>query len=235
MGFSEGAAEDAADMLAWMESYDLKGLEALNLGLDYMLADNPETIPGVLYQDADLAVIDGHGQSVLRSSSLALELGYAKARARGLSVIKIRHCRQRQLMLGYLARLAGRGINVTAFWRNEQRPLTEQVVGFLANSAVPEIRVYSVTDVPDENEPNNAVTLVMANHVNLLPAMRSEYTYDLLARHDESDLLASHARVSANGVEVDDLMWSRLQALASRLLVETSDASRRGAGPDDHM
>ena len=30
MGFSDGQASDAADMLCWMESYGLGGLEALN-------------------------------------------------------------------------------------------------------------------------------------------------------------------------------------------------------------
>ena len=178
----------------------------------------------------DLAVLDGHGHSVLRSSSLAMELGFAKARARGLAVVKICHCHNRQLIMGYLARLAGRGMNVTAFWRNAQMPLTEQVVGFRAGSPVPEIRVYAVHDVPEENEPNDGVTLVMANHVDLLPSMRSDFRFDLLARHEESDLLACRDQAFAEGISVDEAHWSRLKQLATRILVEPSDASRSGAG-----
>lgn len=236
MGFEEGDAADAADMVAWMQCYGLGGLEALNRGLDFLLDENPDELPNVLYQDGDLAVLDGHGHSVLRSSSLAMELGFAKARARGLAVIKIRHCHNRQLIMGYLARLAGRGMNVTAFWRNAQAPLTEQVVGFRAASTVPEIRVYAVHDVPEENEPNDGITLIMANHVDLLPSMRSDYRFDLLARHGESDLLACRVQALAEGITVDEAVWSRLKLLAGRLLVESSEASRgnAGAGTNDN-
>lgn len=234
MGFEEGDAADAADMVAWMQCFGLGGLAALNRGLDFLLTDDPDELPSVLYQDGDLAVVDGHGQSVLRSSTLALELGFAKARARGLSVIKIRHCHNRQLIMGYLARLAGRGMNVTAFWRNAEHPPTEQVIGFQANSSVPEIRVYAVQEVPEEHEPNDGITLVMANHVDLLPAMRSDYRYDLLARHNESDLLACRHQSLAEGIEVDEAVWERLKHLATRMLVEATEASREGAGAGTH-
>ncbi|SHE79503.1 Malate/L-lactate dehydrogenase [Modicisalibacter ilicicola DSM 19980] len=230
MGFEEGEAADAADMVAWMQCHGLEGLDALGRGLDHLLREDPDELPGMLYCDGDLAVLDGHGQSVLRASSLAVELGFAKARARGLAIIKIRHCHNRQLILGYLSRLAGRGMNVTAFWRNAQMPLTEQVVGFRANHTVPEIRVYAVREVPEENEPNDGITLVLANHVDLLPAMRSEYRYELLAQQGESELLACRERAFAEGIEVDDTLWQRLKSLASRILVEASDASREGAG-----
>ncbi|MFZ9130169.1 MAG: DUF3726 domain-containing protein [Pseudomonadales bacterium] len=233
IGFSEGHAEDAADMVTWMESYDLHGLDALNKGLEHLIADNPATLPTIVYQDGDVAVVNGQDLSVLRSCNLALELAFAKGRARGLSVIKIQRCRQRQLIMGYLARLAGRGMNVTAFWRNAQQPLTEQVVGFRANSTVPSIRVYSVEEVPEENEPNNGITIIMANHVDLLPTMRSDYRYDLLAKHEEADLLAAREHAMTNGIEVDDGVWEQLNKLAKATLVESFDASHLGAGPAD--
>nr|WP_299244343.1 Ldh family oxidoreductase [uncultured Halomonas sp.] len=230
MEFEEGEAADAADMVAWMQCHGLEGLNALGRGLDHLLREDPNQLTSILYNDGDLAVLDGHGQSVLRASSLAVELGFAKARARGLAIIKIRRCHNRQLIMGYLSRLAGRGMNVTAFWRNAQMPLTEQVVGFRANSTVPEIRVYAVHEVPEENEPNDGITLILANHVDLLPAMRSDYHYEVLARQSESDLLACRERAFAEGIEVDDALWQRLKTLATRILVEASDASRDGAG-----
>ncbi len=231
IGFAEGHADDAADMVTWMESYDLHGLEALNRGLEHLMNSDPDTRPEILYQDSDLAVVDGHHLSVLRASNLALELAFAKARSRGLSVIKIRRCHQRQLIMGYLARLSARGMNITAFWRNAHDPLTEQVVGFRANSTVPSIRVYAVEEVPEENEANDGITLVMANHVDLLPTMRSDYRYDLLAKHEESELLAVRERAMTSGIEVTPELWLRLKQLAHVTLVESFDASRLGAGP----
>ena len=131
MGFAAGHADDAAAMVAWMQSYRLDGMKALNEGFECAVASAASARPNVIYQDADLAVVDGHHMSVLSSGNLALELAFAKARIQGLSVIKIRHCRQRQLIMGYLSG-PDRGMNVTAFWRHSQT-LAEQVAGFRAS------------------------------------------------------------------------------------------------------
>ncbi len=233
MGFSEGHADDAAAMVGWMQSHGLDGLKALHDGLEYVMASSTEGRPELVYEDADLAVVDGRELSVLASGNLAMELAYTKARVRGLSVIKIRRCRQRQLIMGYLARLADRGMNVTAFWRHAQSPLTEQVVGFRARSNVPSIRVYQLEEQPEEDVPNDGITIVMANHVDLLPTVRSDDEYALLARLDESDLLAVHQQSLAEGIGVDPDGWQQLKTLASQTLVEASEQSRAGAGPAD--
>ncbi|QEA40681.1 DUF3726 domain-containing protein [Pistricoccus aurantiacus] len=229
-GFELGDAEDAAEMVAWMQCHGLGGLAALHRGLNFLLEEEPDRLPEIVYKDSDLAILDGHGQSVLRCGSLAAELCFAKARARGLAVVKIRRCHNRQLIMGYLARIASRGMNVTAFWRNAQYPLNEQVVGFRAGKSVPEIRVYAVHDVPEENAPNDGITLIMANHVDLLPSMRSDYQYELLASHNESSLSAFEDDAFAQGIEVDESRWGELKRLASRVLVEATEASRHGAG-----
>ena len=231
LGFSDGQASDAADMLCWMESFGLDGVKTLKDALEQYSLEHPYSPPDILYKDTDVTVLDAHNASVLACSHLPLELAFTQARARGFSVLKIRHCRQRQLVMGYLARLANRGMNVTAFWRNSQTPLTEQVVGFRASSSVPSIRIYAVSELPDENKDNTGITVVMANHVDLLPTMRSEYEYDLLARHDESDLLEVRSKTEREGIAVDVSLWEQLQGLAKLTLVASTSSSRLGAGP----
>ena len=233
LGFSDGQASDAADMLCWMESVGLDGVKTLKDALEQYSLEHPYSPPDILYKDTDVTVLDAHNASVLACSHLPLELAFTQARARGFSVLKIRHCRQRQLVMGYLARLANRGMNVTAFWRNSQTPLTEQVVGFRASSSVPSIRIYAVSELPDENKDNSGITVVMANHVDLLPTMRSEYEYDLLARHDESDLLEVRSKTEREGIAVDASLWEQLQGLAKLTLVASTSSSRLGAGPAD--
>ena len=233
LGFSDGQASDAADMLCWMESFGLDGVKTLKDALEQYSLEHPYSPPDILYKDTDVTVLDAHNASVLACSHLPLELAFTQARARGFSVLKIRHCRQRQLVMGYLARLANRGMNVTAFWRNSQTPLTEQVVGFRASSSVPSIRIYAVSELPDENKDNTGITVVMANHVDLLPTMRSEYEYDLLARHDESDLLEVRSKSEREGIAVDASIWDQLQGLAKLTLVASTSSSRLGAGPTD--
>ena len=233
LGFSDGQASDAADMLCWMESFGLDGVKTLKDALEQYSLEHPYSPPDILYKDTDVTVLDAHNASVLACSHLPLELAFTQARARGFSVLKIRHCRQRQLVMGYLARLANRGMNVTAFGRNTQTPLTEQVVGFRASSSVPSIRIYAVSELPDENKDNTGITVVMVNHVDLLPTMRSEYEYDLLARHDESDLLEVRSKTEREGIAVDASLWEQLQGLAKLTLVASTSSSRLGAGPAD--
>ena len=112
-------------------------------------------------------------------------------------------------------------------------PLAEQVIGFRASSTVPSIRIYAVSELPDENKANTGITVVMANHVDLLPTMRSEYEYDLLARHDESDLLEVRSKTERDGITVDTALWEQLQGLAKLTLVASTSSSRLGAGPAD--
>lgn len=230
IGFAEGDAIDAAEMVAWMEAHGLGGVGALKKGLKFLLTEDQAESPTLIYQDADFSVLDAHNHSVLGNASLAVELGYARARSRGLSVTKIRHCHNRILIIGYLSRLARRGMNVTAFWRNAHDPLTELVVGFKAGHPVPEICLYSLDDAPDDTEKNDGITLIMANHVDLLPSLRSQYTLTNLMRQTEEDLERERDRALVEGMDVDEELWLNLKSLADRLLVEATDASRSGAG-----
>lgn len=68
----------------------------------------------------------------------------------------------------------------------------------------------------EETEPNNDIIVIMANHVNLLPTMRSDYHYDLLAKHEESDLAAMRKRAIDNGIVVEPALWERLKVLAKK-------------------
>lgn len=230
IGFEEGDAVDAADMVAWMETHGLGGLQALHKGLDHLLREDPRQAPSVVYQDADVSVLDANGHSILGNASLAIELGFAKARARGLSVTKIQRCHNRLLIIGYLSRIARRGMNVTAFWRNAHDPVHEQVVGFRARQATPEFCAYSLREETTETEPNDGITLIMANHVDLLPSLRSDYPLNDLLHQSETELFSRRDRALAEGIEVDPDLWRRLKQLADRLLVEATENSRSGAG-----
>ena len=85
--------------------------------------------------------------------------------------------------------------------------------------------------MPEDDVPNDGVTIVMANHFDLLPTIRSEDDYTLLARHDESDLLAARHQALAEGLAVDPEVWQQLKDFAAKTLVEASEQSRSGAGP----
>ena len=62
--------------------------------------------------------------------------------------------------------------------------------------------------------PNDGVNIVMANHFDLLPTIRSEDEYTLLACHNESDLLAARHQALAEGLTVDPEVWQQLKGFA---------------------
>jgi len=53
----------------------------------------------------------------------------------------------------------------------------------------------------------------------------------LLARHDESDLLAAKQQALEEGLTVNPEVWQQLKSFAAQTLVEASEESRSGAGP----
>lgn len=230
IGFDDGDASDAADMVAWMEIHGLDGIAALRKGLDFLLNEDKSQPPKLIYQDADLCVVDAQKKTVLGHASLAIELGYAKCRARGLSVTKIRHCHNRMLIVGYLSRIARRDMSVTAFWRNSHEPLTEIIVSFKSGESEPEICMYSLPDTPDDTEPNDGITLVMVNHVNLLPDLKPDAPLNDLFLQNREAMADWQERSLVDGIEVDPDLWERLKLLATNMLVEASDDSRQGAG-----
>lgn len=230
IAFEEGDASDAAYMVAWMEAHGLDGIGALKKGLDFVLNEEKTQPPELIYQDADLCVVDAQHKSVLGNANLAVELGYTKCCARGLSVTKIRHCHNRILIIGYLSRIARRNTSITAFWRNSHEPLTEVLVSFKAGENEPDICMYSLPSVPEDTEANDGITLVMVNHVNLLPDLQPDPSLDNLLQQNQHTIANWHEHSLAEGIEIETEVWQRLKDLAIKILVEASDDSRQGAG-----
>ncbi|MEP3563779.1 MAG: hypothetical protein ABJM19_02175 [Marinobacter sp.] len=84
--------------------------------------------------------------------------------------------------------------------------------------------------LPDDTEPNNGITLVMVNHVDLLPDLKPDAPANDLILQNRAAMLDWHERSLVDGIEVDPELWERLKLLATKMLVESSEDSRQGAG-----
>jgi len=232
LGFPSGEHDDAADMVVWLEQHGLHGVDQLRRGLDH-LAGGPYARMEKRFEDSSVVVIDGGGNSVLVSGSLAVDLVYAKARRKGLAVVKIQNCYNRRLMLGYLARCARRGMNLLAFWRDSEEPVVvEQVVSIRAHEEFPTLLLYQIDDHDDTLTRNRSVTLVASPHFSMLQALHPDpEEATLLEVLGPEDFEKQSQLVWEQGMEVDDDVWLRLKELSGRTLVEESEQSRlRGAG-----
>lgn len=231
LGFPAGEHDDAADMVVWLEQHGLQGVDALRRGLDYLAAD-PSARLGKAFEDTSIAVIDGRDKSVLLMGSLAADLVYAKARRKGLAVVRIQRCHNRKLMLGYLGRCARRGMNLLAFWRERHDPtVIEQVVSIRAHEEFPTLLRYRIDD-DDNLTPNQSVTLMCSPHFAMLQSLHPDPAEaTLLQVLAPEDFEAESQKVWEHGMEVEADVWSRLKELSARTLVDPSEESRAtGAG-----
>jgi len=234
LGFPPGEHEDAADMVVWLEQHGLHGVDVLWRGLDHLVGASAGTIERQ-FEDSSVAVIDGGGSSVLLSGGLAADLVYAKARRKGLAVVKIQNCYNRRLMLGYLARYARRGMSLMSFWRDRDDPdVVEQVVSIRAYDEYPTLLLYRIDDRDDNLTRNRSVTLIASPHFSMLQSLHPDpEEATLLEAIVPEDFARQSRRVWDEGMDVDDDVWHRLKTLSDRTLVEPSEASRRrGAGED---
>lgn len=232
LGFPTGDHEDAADMVVWLEQHGIGGVEALRRGLGYIV--ERETAPlSRSFEDSSLAVIDGAGNSILVCGGVAADLVYAKARRKGLAVVKVHNCYNRKLMLGYLARCARRGMSLMAFWRDSEDPVViEQVVSIRAYEEYPTLLRYRIDDRDDTLTRNRSVTLLASPHFAMLQSLHPDpEEATLLQVLGPEDFERQSRRVWEHGLQVDDDVWARLKELSGRTLVEeTEESRRRGAG-----
>lgn len=207
MGFAPGDCEDAAELVGWLHLQGLDGIGALAQALDFLQgeATQPFTLTN---DDSTSLVIDAHGQSVLRCAATAVELALDKALHRGQAQLRIHHCHNRLLLLGYLSKAAERGLHVQARWEDaRQRHLAD----FTAGERCPVLRSEAQPGAVEAFE--QGITVLFTRPAYALP------------------VAGATPRTANQGFTVDAGTWQRLKQLSEQILVESTEASRRhGAG-----
>ncbi|WP_309475668.1 DUF3726 domain-containing protein [Pseudomonas sp. B21-032] len=206
MGFAPGDCEDAADMVGWLQLQGLDGLGALAKALDYLQREAHQPF-ALNVEDSALLVIDAKGQSVLRCAATAVELAVAKAQASGQAVLRIQHCHNRLLLLGYLCRAAELGLGVQARWSDARQV---HIASFVAGSNRPQLQLQAQ---PGAVALEQSITVTFS-----CPAAPA------------GPQIGEQATLG-QGFSVSPQTWQRLKQLAEQVLVQSSEASRRhGAG-----
>lgn len=207
MGFAAGDCEDAAELVGWLHLQGLDGVGTLEKALDYLQseAEQPFTL---CYEDSALLVIDAKGQSVLRCAATVVELALGKALRSGQAVLRIHHCHNRLLLLGYLSRAAELGLQVQARWDDARQ---RHVACFAAGANHPQLHNDAPPGPQDGIE--QSITVLFSRPVRAV-----------------APAAATHSLLN-QGFTVSEHTWRRLKQMADHILVESTEASRRhGAG-----
>ncbi|NBA96722.1 DUF3726 domain-containing protein [Pseudomonas sp. R5(2019)] len=207
MGFAVGDCEDAADMIGWLQVQGLDGVGALDKALSYLQAEAHRPF-ALCYEDSALLVLDANGQSVLRCAAQAVELSLAKALHNGHAILRIRHCHNRLLLLGYLCRGAELGLDIRARWRDARQT---RVASFSAGNTRPALHIdEQAADVRGDEQ---CITVEFTRPASV------------------AWIQAASPPALEQGFHVSEQTWQRLKQLADQVLVESTEASRqRGAG-----
>lgn len=207
MGFAPGDCEDAAELVGWLQLQGLDGVGALEKALRYLQAEAARPY-ALCHEDNALLVIDAKGQSVLRCAATVVELAAAKAMRCGQAELRIRHCHNRLLLLGYLSRAAVQGLHVQARWEDARQC---HLADFTAGMPRPELS--------SETRPQ------------AIEAAAQDVTVLFTRAGQTAQAISDPQRTLQQGFTVNEHTWQRLRQLAEHILVESTDASRRhGAG-----
>ncbi|EKT4458087.1 MULTISPECIES: DUF3726 domain-containing protein [Pseudomonas] len=207
MGFAVGDCEDAADLVGWLHLQGLDGIGALEKALDYLQSEAEKPF-ALWYEDSALLVINAQGHSILRCAATVVEMALGKALRSGQAVLRIHHCHNRLLLLGYLSRAAELGLQVQAYWGDARQ---RHVATFASGANRPELRSDAQSAAGDGIE--QSITVLFSR-----------------SAHHNPSAVATHATLS-QGFTVSEPTWQRLKQMANHILVESTEASRRhGAG-----
>lgn len=232
LGFPPGEFEDAADMVVWLEQHGLGGARLLGEILPRLAGEQWPALARVHDDGGCVVMAMDHG-SLLHGGSLAADLACTRALETGLGIVRLRGCRDRSFILGYLARCARRGHHIAAFWcTGEPRRAIQNVGVALADERLPVFRRFRADGGGEQEADTDTLTLMATRDFAMLPAAPADHSaIELLEMVTAEEFDARSRRAWDQGVDVDRWVWQELKSLADRKLVEATDASRaRGAG-----
>jgi hypothetical protein len=226
-GAPHGTDRDGAFAVAWLEARGLPGLVLLAAALDRMEGAFAPLAPP--RREEETAILDLQGRPAVAWGGAALDcFELLTAGPAGASLLRVQSCRWPLFLLPFAARRAESGRGTRLHWGEGESAV------FLSADPAAGCRIVCAGEDRDfasvmaADPPKDVVLSGMMTAVRAPARPRSVQVVDA-ARLD-----AALNRSLAEGIAVDDAVWARVGAVASRVLVPASEESRtRGAGGGD--
>lgn len=214
-----------ARLVIWLECRQLSGVEMFleaeaNHGAEWDLKLNE--------LEAGEYEIEANGLSLLCFSDLACDLAIGRAKYTGFSVVHISGAMHSEVVAASVARCARNGLAAIAWWPDENSGVANMASQRLDQTAPMMCRV----DLPKAYEDTiEKVTLVCATKMSVL----EEHFADWFSYKDENyvaadALTSTYTQSIDKGLTLSMDSYKQLCKCADRVLVEATEASRRGAG-----
>jgi LDH2 family malate/lactate/ureidoglycolate dehydrogenase len=216
LGFQPGDYYDAADMVVWLETHGFDGFDRLQKALAYLNTTAPNHAV-LVQEDEQNAVLDGEDSSILLCGSEAVDLLIAQVMQGSAARL--------QLILQRLVKAAQRNIAFVAFWRQEDYCVKVSVA---AGAKLPEYSTFAMTELLEPQ----TLTIFSGKELKIIGEQFSAQLVmgPLLTTFTEAEMAACYLESLERGIEIDEELWQMLDDLVARILVESTESSRAGAG-----
>ena len=224
LGFSVGDYQDAAAMVIWSQMHGFNGLEQLNLALPFL--NNCLCLHAQLVSNGDQqALLDGQSSSVLLCGSQTVRLACALARQHGHGFVQLDNCHNRLLIIQRLVSAAQSGTALAAYWEQGSSGFK---VTIEAHAKHPE---YSQYTLPTQSDNQSLMIFAGEDMVSVEQQFVSQISLDSpVSRVQSESMVDSYEHCLEQGIEIDETLWHKLDNLVARVLVESTESSRAGAG-----
>lgn len=234
LGFSYGDYIDAAAMVSWAQMAGLNGLEILDHALPFLDSATGQSRALSYSSDSANPVLDAQGASCLLCASQIIDLACALARKNRSVTLRLDNCRNRLLVLERLSNAAQRGLNLAAGWRSQDSFYMATIAAgesFPALTTLP----YKTSFKTEDSEIKQSLFIICTVEQRSLPDLLAEISPTEISHQAGNTCSAQSLRQAwvdalEQGIDMPSALWEKLDQLTARVLVESTESSRAGAG-----
>lgn len=224
LGFQPGDYYDAADMVVWSQTHGFDSFGRLMEALAYLNTTAP-IHADLVQEDRHNYVLDGRGSSVLLCGSEAVDLIRSQVIQGSSAALELINCYNRTFIIQRLVKAAQCNFAFVACWRQLDCCVK---VSIAAGADLPEYQTFRMIDV---FEPQSLRIFCGTD----LEAIEKQYAPQLefgtlVESFSRTEMMDCYKNSVEHGIEIDEALWRTLDDLGARILVESTEGSRAGAG-----
>ena len=232
-GLDSGGYESAAEMLVWCEMHGLKAFETIT-GRVSEFAEPPRPAIEIMSDQPHSITVNAHASSTIVWADLVSDLIFAKASTGNYCAGTILNCHERLLIIRQMVEMTKRHMYGFAYWQPVGKRSHMLQINTLPGRDGPELLTIKTAGQTTGALPPQSMLLVYSRseiaarkHIaKNYPCLSGEVT----ERVTPESMHEHFQQALTEGIEISELLWRELGSQASKLLVESSDESRSGAG-----
>ena len=224
LGFQPGDYYDAADMVVWLETHGFDGFDRLQAVLTYLNTTAP-VHADLVQEDDHHSMLDGKGTSILLCGSEAVDLISSQVMKGSWAALELTNCYNRSFILQRLVKAARRNLAFIAYWRQSDYCVK---VSIAPGAQLPEYQTFTMTGEFD----SQSLRIFSGTDMAVIERQFSkELEFGVfLETYTAEEMQQCYLDSVEQGIEIDEALWKTLDELVARILVESTDSSRDGAG-----